>query len=157
MGTQWRLLGSLCRRAADIILASAALIVSAPIMLMIAILVRVLLGAPILSAHQRVGFGGRPFSCLRFRTEVNADDLLRRPLRTEPAVTQEWQTTGKTLNDPRTNCLGHVLRTSGLDKLPQLFNVLSGDMSLVGLRPAVTDKPDCCGLSPKTTARRDRA
>jgi exopolysaccharide production protein ExoY len=158
VGSHQRPLGDRRKRVADIVLASLALIAFAPIMLMIAVLVRVLLGAPILSAHQRIGSGGRSFSCFKFRTTMaNADEVLRRHLATDAAAAQEWGETQKFLNDPTVNCLGNVLRKSSLDELPQLFSVLRGDMSLVAPRPVVTDELDQCGLSPKTTARRDRA
>jgi exopolysaccharide production protein ExoY len=141
VGAHLRPLGGLRKRAADIVIASLALIVFAPIMLMVAILVRVLLGAPILSAHRRVGFDGRSFSCFRFRTSgVNPDDSRKDYLTTGPAVAREWQTRRKILDDPWVNCLSHALRTSGLIELPQLINVLRGDMSVVGPRHVVADE-----------------
>jgi exopolysaccharide production protein ExoY len=148
-----RPLGGLRKRTVDIVFASLALIVFAPIMLMVAILVRVLFGAPIFSAHPRVGLDGRSFSCFRFRTMgADADDLVPPHLTTDPAATEQWQASRKFLNDPRINCLGHVLRTSGLNELPQLFNVLRGDMSVVEPRPSSI----AMAVTLKTIARRDR-
>jgi exopolysaccharide production protein ExoY len=146
VGVHQRPLGGLRKRAVDIVFASLALVVFAPIMLMVAILVRVLLGAPILSAHQRVGFDGRSFSCFRFRTMgVDAAGLVRPHLTTDPVAAEQWPTARKLLDDPRIDCLGHVLRTSGLNELPQLFNVLRGDMSAVGPCPVVADELDRYG------------
>ena len=109
----------------DVVLASLALALLAPIMLMVAVLVRVLMGGPAIFTHKRAGFGGRTFGCFKFRTTV---------------VDGEKEQGRHLAIDPRVDCLGNILRTSGLDELPQLFNVLRGDMSLVGPRPVVPEE-----------------
>ena len=107
------------------VLASLALLLLAPIMLMVAGLVRLVMGGSAIFAHKRVGFGGRTFVCYTFRTMVvDGEEEQRRHL----AI------------DPRVDCLGNILRKSSLDQLPQLFNVLRGDMSLVGPRPVVPEE-----------------
>jgi exopolysaccharide production protein ExoY len=139
--TQLAPLGGVIKRALDVSFALVALILFAPMMLIVAALVRISIGAPIFFAHERVGFGGRSFVCFKFRTMVaNADEVLRRHLAENPEAAQEWRETRKLQNDPRVNCLGNILRKSSLDELPQLFNVLRGDMSLVGPRPVVSNE-----------------
>ncbi|MET3470206.1 lipopolysaccharide/colanic/teichoic acid biosynthesis glycosyltransferase [Novosphingobium sp. 1529] len=125
-------------RAIDVIMAFGALVVFLPLMLAIAALVRFSDGGPVLFRHRRVGAGGRHFACLKFRSMcVDADARLRHVLETDPAARAEWEATHKLQNDPRITAVGRLLRKSSLDELPQLINVLRGDMSLVGPRPIV--------------------
>lgn len=92
--------------------------------------------APVLYRQRRVGRGGEMFFCLKFRSMcTNADDVLRELLERDPQARDEWAASQKLKNDPRISCVGRVLRTTSLDELPQLWNVLRGDMSLVGPRP----------------------
>ncbi|UEM18690.1 sugar transferase [Skermanella mucosa] len=93
-------------------------------------------GGPVLFRHQRIGRSGRPFACLKFRTMiVDADSVLHDHLDADPTAAEEWRRTQKLRNDPRVTRMGRFLREYSLDELPQLFNVLAGDMSLVGPRP----------------------
>jgi len=95
-------------------------------------------GGPIFFAHDRIGQGGSPFRCLKFRTMVpNAHARLEHHLTTDPDARKEWQASFKLKEDPRVTPLGKWLRRYSLDELPQLLNVLKGDMSLVGPRPIV--------------------
>ncbi len=113
------------------------LLLLAPLLLALTILVR-LDGGPALYRHRRIGAGGRVFDCLKFRSmSVDADRILRKLLATDPAAAAEWAATQKLRNDPRVTRIGRFLRASSLDELPQLFNVLRGEMSLVGPRPIV--------------------
>ena len=100
-------------------------------------------GRPIFIRHQRIGKNGKPFQCLKFRTMViDADAVLRRHLAGSPSALEEWQKTFKLKNDPRVTWLGRFLRKSSLDEIPQLWNILKGEMSLVGPRPIVeAEKP----------------
>jgi lipopolysaccharide/colanic/teichoic acid biosynthesis glycosyltransferase len=93
-------------------------------------------GGPALFAHQRVGRGGRMFGCLKFRSMVvDADCRLAALLESDPAARAEWETSRKLRDDPRVTRIGRFLRATSLDELPQLINVLKGEMSLVGPRP----------------------
>lgn len=108
---------------------------------MVAALIRLVMGGPVIFAHERVGFGGRTFACYKFRTmTADSDAMLAHYLAGNPQAAAEWHTTRKLLNDPRVCCLGSILRKSSIDELPQLYNVLRGDMSLVGPRPVVPDE-----------------
>lgn len=123
--------------AFDLVAAALMLAVLAPVMLAVAALVK-LDGGPVLFAHPRLGAGGRAFNCLKFRTmAVDADAVLQRLLAADPAAAREWASTRKLRRDPRVTRVGAVLRALSLDELPQLFNVLRLEMSLVGPRPIV--------------------
>jgi exopolysaccharide production protein ExoY len=134
-------IGGLAKRAVDLVLASAILVLAAPIMLAVASLIRVLMGGPVLFGHKRVGYQGRSFVCYKFRTMAHdAQALLDRHLSANPEAASEWAATRKLADDPRVTALGRLLRKSSLDELPQLFNVLRGEMSLVGPRPVVPEE-----------------
>lgn len=125
------------KRLFDILGALALLIVFSPLMLAIAVAVFVTGGGSVIYSHKRVGRSHRAFSCLKFRTMVkDADNVLQRILNEDPAARAEWKKHQKLKNDPRIlPGIGGMLRRSSLDELPQLFNVLRGEMSLVGPRP----------------------
>jgi exopolysaccharide production protein ExoY len=96
---------------------------------------------PALFRHKRVGFGGKHFDCLKFRTMVtDAPDRLRQLLDSDPVAAAEWTANRKLRYDPRVTAIGAILRKSSLDELPQLFNVLRGDMSIVGPRPVTEEE-----------------
>jgi lipopolysaccharide/colanic/teichoic acid biosynthesis glycosyltransferase len=119
----------------DILGAGALLLLALPAFLVIAALVK-LDGGKVFYAHQRVGRGGRLFGCLKFRSMVvDSDQRLAALLARDPAARAEWEATRKLKNDPRVTAVGRFLRASSLDELPQIFNVLRGEMSLVGPRP----------------------
>jgi exopolysaccharide production protein ExoY len=145
-GEGQRPFGGLPKRVLDITVASIALVLLLPIMLILTVLIRIFMGGPAIFAQERIGLGGRVFLCYKFRTMVtNGEEVLRRHLDAEPKAIREWKETRKLANDPRVGCLGNVLRKSSLDELPQLFNVLCGDMSLVGPRPVVPDELEYYG------------
>jgi lipopolysaccharide/colanic/teichoic acid biosynthesis glycosyltransferase len=133
--------GRLLIRACDIVIALIALIIMMPLMLLTSALVFITDPGPILFRHQRIGEGGRYFHCLKFRSMVcNADEHLRNLLAHDEKARLEWETYHKLTNDPRILPFGLFLRRSSLDELPQLWNVLRGDMSIVGPRPIVPDE-----------------
>lgn len=126
---------SVTKRIIDFVLALLALVALAPLMLAIAFVVS-MDGGPVLFGHQRVGRSGKPFRCLKFRTMIiGADRCLNEYLHLHPAQAAEWQRDQKLDIDPRITGIGRMLRRSSLDELPQLINVLRGEMSLVGPRP----------------------
>lgn len=112
------------------------LLLFAPLMAVIALLVWRRDGAPVLFGHYRIGQHGRPFRCLKFRSMyLDSEAMLRELLERDPAARAEWERDHKLTDDPRITPIGHFLRRTSLDELPQLFNVLRGEMSLVGPRP----------------------
>jgi undecaprenyl-phosphate galactose phosphotransferase len=128
---------SIAKRSFDIVAALLILAAVAPVMLLVAVLVK-LDGGPVLFRHRRVGAGGAAFGCLKFRTMVvDAERALNNLLARDAAARAEWEAEFKLRKDPRITWLGRFLRKSSLDELPQLFNVLAGQMSLVGPRPIV--------------------
>ncbi|TXA46227.1 undecaprenyl-phosphate galactose phosphotransferase WbaP, partial [Klebsiella pneumoniae] len=96
-------------------------------------------GGPAIYGHERIGKGGKPFKCLKFRSMViDSKQVLDNLLKEDEEAKKEWEATFKLKNDPRITKIGKFLRRTSLDELPQLFNVLKGDMSLVGPRPIIT-------------------
>lgn len=132
-----RPMARLAKHAFDVAVASLLLLILAPIFLVIALLVK-LDGGPAFFAHKRMGANGRRFACLKFRTmAVDADAALQKALAADPGLAAEWTATRKLRHDPRITRIGRFLRSTSLDELPQLINVLRGEMSLVGPRPIV--------------------
>ena len=129
------------KRLFDMTAAGAALIALAPLFGGVALVLKLTDPGPILYGHRRVGRGGRSFACLKFRTMVvDGDEVLDRLLRNDPAARAEWEATRKLRRDPRVTDLGRALRRTSLDELPQLLNILRGEMSVVGPRPVVDDE-----------------
>ena len=125
----------IAKRALDIVGAGLGLVVLAPFFLIVAMMVRAD-GGPAFFAHQRVGRVGKLFGCLKFRSMViDSQARLEDLLANDPAARAEWDATRKLKNDPRITRIGRFLRSTSLDELPQLINVLRGEMSLVGPRP----------------------
>lgn len=126
------------KRVFDILLIVASCWISIPIMMIIGGGVWLNDPGPIFFSHIRIGRNGKTFKCYKFRTMVvNANVKLREYLATHPEAKEEWDKSYKLKNDPRITRVGHFLRKSSLDELPQLFNVLKGEMSLVGPRPII--------------------
>jgi lipopolysaccharide/colanic/teichoic acid biosynthesis glycosyltransferase len=117
-------------------LALLLLLLLAPLFALVAFLIWRRDGAPIFFGHYRVGHDGRIFRCLKFRTMLrDAEPALAALLARSPAARAEWQRDQKLENDPRVTQVGRFLRRTSLDELPQLINVLRGEMNLVGPRP----------------------
>lgn len=126
-------------RGLDIVISLVALIFVAPLMIVVAIAVKIQDGGPVFFGHSRIGYEGRAFRCWKFRSMVvDADARLAALLARSPEARKEWDDNQKLRKDPRVTLLGRMLRVSSIDELPQLFNVLIGEMSLVGPRPIVT-------------------
>jgi UDP-galactose-lipid carrier transferase len=125
------------KRLLDVSGAILLIVLLSPLLLAIAALVR-RDGGPVLYRHKRVGAGGRSFGCIKFRSmDIRADDILTNHLASHPAAAVEWHATQKLRSDPRITAIGRILRQTSLDELPQLLNVIRGEMSLVGPRPIV--------------------
>jgi exopolysaccharide production protein ExoY len=121
--------------------AAVLLVLLSPLMLAIAWCIWREDGAPVLFAHWRVGQKGRLFRCLKFRSMVRRADLvLAEVFEKDPGAKEEWARDRKLRNDPRVLRIGQFLRQTSLDELPQLFNVLRGEMHLVGPRPVVVQE-----------------
>lgn len=123
----------LVKRAIDIVLASVAIVALSPLFLIVAILIKLTSPGPVIFRQLRCGLNGRTFTCYKFRSMVrDAEDRLH-----EVVHLNEKEIAMKIRNDPRLTAVGKWLRKASIDELPQLFNVLKGDMSLVGPRPAI--------------------
>ncbi|MFK7739721.1 MAG: sugar transferase [Planctomycetota bacterium] len=127
-------LGALTKRAIDVVGASVGILMMLPVFTICALAVKLTSSGPVLYRQTRVGKSGRTFSCLKFRTmrvgaEKEQEKMREHSKQDGPAL--------KVVNDPRITSAGHILRKFSLDELPQLFNVLLGDMSLVGPRPPI--------------------
>ncbi len=125
-------------RTLDIDGSLVLLLILLPVMLLLTVAVALACGGSPFFAHTRVGKGGRKFPCYKFRSmHLGAEQHLVRLLAESPALRREWERDHKLTADPRITPFGKILRVTSLDELPQLFNVLLGDMSLVGPRPVV--------------------
>jgi len=133
-------IGTTSKRCIDIVLAISGIVLLAPLLIICFVATAITSPGPALFRHKRVGFNGKHFDCLKFRTMVtDAPECLQRLLKSDPLAASEWAANRKLKNDPRVTAIGSILRKSSLDELPQLFNVLKGEMSIVGPRP-VTDE-----------------
>lgn len=126
------------KRIFDVTASVVLLFLLAPLMLLIAASIRAGDSGPALFQQSRVGRGGKSFRCWKFRTMAcDADQALQRLLASDPNAAREWAESQKLTHDPRITPVGAFLRRSSLDELPQLFNIIAGDMSFVGPRPIV--------------------
>jgi Undecaprenyl-phosphate galactose phosphotransferase WbaP len=129
------------KRIADIVVASILLLLALPLGVLIALLILLESGRPVFFGHARIGRGGRRFRLWKFRSmTLDGDDVLREHLERRPERAVEWLHFHKLKDDPRVTRVGRFLRKRSLDELPQLWNVLRGDMSMVGPRPIVDDE-----------------
>lgn len=136
------------KRCFDVFVATSLIIALAPLLVLVALLITTSDGHAALIRHQRIGRFGRPFACLKFRTMVpDAEQMLNLHLARNPEARVEWERDRKLRNDPRVTPLGRVFRQLSIDELPQLINVIRGDMSLVGPRPMVHDEIVRCGAA----------
>jgi exopolysaccharide production protein ExoY len=135
-------------RAFEVSFSCSALLLLIPLLLIIGIVLYSTSQRPIFYGHWRVGRNGRAFRCWKFRTMVpDAETRLQAILATNPKAAREWNEYGKLRDDPRVTSFGHFLRVSSLDELPQLFNVLRGEMTLIGPRPITADELTRYGAS----------
>lgn len=129
------------KRIMELIIIILGLPLALPLMLVISLLIKLDSPGPVLFRHKRIGFGGQDITIWKFRTMVpNADQRLASCLAQNPGLQEEWSAQQKLRHDPRVTRMGCFLRGTSLDELPQLYNVLRGDLSLVGPRPIVWDE-----------------
>ena len=128
------------KRCIDVVVSLLAIVALSPLLAVLAVISK-LDGGPIVFSHTRVGLDKSLFRCYKFRSmHVDADKRLSELLARDDDARQEWNTHFKLKDDPRITTLGLFLRKSSLDELPQLINVLKGDMSLVGPRPVIEEE-----------------
>lgn len=140
--------GGPTKRIVDIVISVIALIATGPLLIIIAALIYISMGRPIIFAHERVGFNKSLFRCYKFRSMVsNSQEVLAKHLANDPEAARSWAETRKLMNDPRVTSIGRFLRKSSLDEMPQLVNILKGDMSCVGPRPVVIEELAKYGIS----------
>ncbi|KMK18101.1 UDP-phosphate galactose phosphotransferase [Pluralibacter gergoviae] len=126
------------KRLFDLIASVSIILILSPLLIYICMKVKKD-GGNAIYGHERVGKGGRTFKCLKFRSMVvNSSEVLEQLLANDPIAKAEWDATFKLKNDPRITQIGNFLRRTSMDELPQLFNVVKGEMSLVGPRPIIT-------------------
>ncbi|NPV90423.1 MAG: undecaprenyl-phosphate galactose phosphotransferase WbaP [Firmicutes bacterium] len=136
-----RPLNMLIKRLFDIIVGFSIFIFLFPVLLLISLMIKIDTRGPMGFSHKRVGKGGKEFNCYKFRTmATNSQEILQRLLETDPEIKKEWEENFKLKDDPRVTRVGKILRRTSLDELPQILNVLKGEMSLVGPRPIVMDE-----------------
>lgn len=129
------------KRPLELVLTVVGIALLFPLLAGIAILIKADSPGPVLYGHVRIGRDGRKFKCWKFRTMyTNGDAILKQHIKSDQSAYKEWVNTQKLRDDPRVTPLGKTLRGFSLDEVPQLFNVISGDMSLVGPRPIVADE-----------------
>lgn len=133
--------GKTVKRLFDIVFSLAVLMLCSPLYLLIAVVVAISSPGPVFYIQERVGKNYRRFGCIKFRTMVrDADRVLAQMLEDSPEVEQEFQESFKLKDDPRITGVGKFLRYTSLDEFPQFWNVLMGDMSVVGPRPLVPEE-----------------
>jgi lipopolysaccharide/colanic/teichoic acid biosynthesis glycosyltransferase len=133
--------GEIAGRTIDLVLALVLVVALLPLLALLALAIAIFDPGPVFFAHRRVGLGGQPFKCYKFRTmRVGAEAEIAALLASSPQLRAEWAIGQKLERDPRVSSLGRLLRAMCLDELPQLFNVLTGDMSLVGPRPITAEE-----------------
>ena len=129
------------KRIFDILFSLSILVLFFPVFAIIALIVAVTSKGPIVYAHNRIGRGGKKFGCYKFRSMYfDADKRLQELLKNNPDLKKEWENNFKLKNDPRITPIGSFLRKTSLDEFPQFWNVLKGDLSVVGPRPVIQDE-----------------
>ncbi len=136
-----RLNREFAKRLFDVIFSLLILILFSPVYLLLGLLIALSSRGPIFYIQKRVGKNHKPFNCIKFRTMVtNADEVLLELMQTSPQLRQEFEDNFKLKQDPRITRIGRFLRLTSLDEFPQFWNVLKGDMSVVGPRPLVAEE-----------------
>lgn len=133
--------GEFSKRLFDVAFSLSVLILFSPVYLLLALAIALASPGPIFYVQERIGKNGKPFGCIKFRTMVkNADEVLSDMIDRYPNLRQEYEANFKLKHDPRITWVGRFLRLTSLDEFPQFWNVLKGDMSVVGPRPIVSEE-----------------
>lgn len=133
------------KRVIDVILASVTLILLSPLFAIIAIAIKIDSKGPVFFAHKRIGKNGKIIKLYKFRSMViNAEELIKS---FTPEQMREYKENYKLTNDPRITKVGKFLRKTSLDELPQLINIINGDLSIIGPRPVVADELEKYGVN----------
>ena len=136
-------MGNVVKTAFDYILTLVGAVFIIPLFFYIAYRIKKEDPGPVFFAHTRIGKDGKPFPCYKFRSMVvNSQEMLQKYLVKNPAAREEWERDFKLKDDPRVTPIGKFLRSTSLDELPQIFNVVRGEMSLVGPRPVIQEELD---------------
>jgi len=131
------------KRTIDYLFSLVLFILAVPLFIFIPVIIKLTSKGPIIFSQERIGKGGKPFKCYKFRTMYeDAEEKLKQVLETNSGAKAEWETKYKLTNDPRVTPIGKFLRKTSLDELPQIFNVLKGEMSLIGPRPVTKEELD---------------
>lgn len=145
-GVNDRPVGKVIKRLFDLLCSFILLVIVSPVMVSLCVLLSIDRGSPIYRS-KRIGFGGEVFDCFKFRSmKLESEQLLKNHLAANSSAKLEWETSFKLKNDPRITKTGEFIRKTSLDELPQLFNVLIGEMSLVGPRPLLLDEESAYGF-----------
>lgn len=137
----YRIQTSTLKRSMDLAIAFPVLIFTSPLLMAIYALLKIFDPGPALFTQVRIGRDGQPFVVYKFRTmRVDAEQRLQQVLSSNPSAAAEWAKYQKLRNDPRVTWLGRILRKSSLDELPQLLNILRGEMSVIGPRPVTSEE-----------------
>jgi lipopolysaccharide/colanic/teichoic acid biosynthesis glycosyltransferase len=148
--------GPLGQRAFDLLLATAIIVMIAPIMLLVAVAIYLEDGGPVLYIQPRIGRHGKVFGCFKFRSMAqDAESRIEAVLAADPVARAQWAVKRKLTRDPRVTLVGRFIRRRSLDELPQLLNVIRGEMAVVGPRPIMLDERKLYGrrLAAYTAAR----
>lgn len=136
------------KRILDVIVSGTLLLLLLPLFAAVAVAIRLTSRGPVLFGHRRIGLSGTSFTAWKFRSMLqNGDAVLERYLKENPEARAEWECGRKLRNDPRVYAVGRILRQTSIDELPQLWNVLCNEMSLVGPRPIVQAEVDRYGAA----------
>ena len=128
------------KRVFDVLVVGLALIPCAPIFLIVALLIKIDSRGGVFYKHKRIGKNGKPIYLYKFRSMREGADRELAKLLEDPEIRKEWSENYKIHGDPRVTRVGKILRKTSIDELPQIFNILKGDMSLIGPRPLVEDE-----------------
>ncbi|HBR2681625.1 TPA: sugar transferase [Klebsiella pneumoniae] len=129
------------KRCFDYITSALCIVIISPVIIAVAIAIKMTSKGSVLYCQRRIGKHGKEFNMYKFRTMVfNAEELLKDKIEKDSVFRSEWERYQSVANDPRITKIGKILRRTSLDELPQLINVLKGDMSIVGARPITSEQ-----------------